>query len=293
MAKIGVYPIAGYIGAEIEGVDLAKPLDNETFAAVHQALLDHLVIFFHDQTISPDQHVAFAARFGEIDLKPFVRPLELKTVAGYPQILEIVKEASDHKINFGGVWHHDVTYRVKPNLGSVLVAREVPSHGGDTMWANQYLAYDALSDEMKKQIADLRAVHTSVRGYDPQRYAEAYKVKIEQLDEAAIRRSIANSDQEENDHPVVRTHPETGRKCLFVNRSYTVRFKGMTDEESRPLLNFLCDHAVRPEFTCRFRWKPGSVAMWDNRACMHYALNDYHGQRRVMHRIAIHGDRPV
>ena len=293
MAKIGVQPIAGTIGAEIEGVDLAKPMDNETFASVHQALLDHLVVFFRDQDLTPEQHVAFARRFGEIDLNPFVRPLELTTLKGHPEILEIVKEASDHSINFGNLWHHDVSYREKPNFGSVIVAREAPSHGGDTLWANQYLAYETLSDAMKEQLSGLKAVHSSMRGYDPERYAEHYRVPKDKLNEASIKRSIEASEKSECEHPVVRTHPETRRKCLFVNRAYTMRFAGMTAGESQPLLNYLYEHAGRLEFTCRFRWRKGSVALWDNRCTQHYALNDYHGQRRVMHRVAIHGDRPV
>ncbi len=290
--RIAVKPISGALGAEIEGVDLSKPLDNEVFSEIHQALLDHLVVFFRDQAITPAQHVAFARRFGEIDLNPFVRPLELEVLPDHPEVLNVVKEPTE-TLNFGGVWHHDVSYREKPNFGSVLLARESPSHGGDTMWANQYLAYEALSDGLKKTLEGLRAVHSSIRGYDADRMASLYSVKKEDLPEASIRRAVSKAEKAEAVHPVVRTHPETRRKCLFVNRSYTMRFEGWTDEESKPLLDVLYAHSVRPEFTCRFRWRKGSVALWDNRSAMHYALNDYRGQRRVMHRVAIHGDRPI
>jgi taurine dioxygenase len=290
--RIAIKPISGALGAEIEGADLSKPLDNEVFSQVHQALLDHLVVFFRDQEITPAQHVAFARGFGEIDLNPFVRPLELEVLPDHPEVLNIVKEPAE-TLNFGGVWHHDVSYREKPNFGSVLVARESPRHGGDTMWANQYLAYETLSDGLKRMIEGMRAVHSSIRGYDADRMASLYSLKKEELPEASIRRSVEKAEKAEAVHPVVRTHPETRRKCLFVNRSYTMRFEGWTDEESKTLLDVLYAHSVRPEFTCRFRWREGSVALWDNRAAMHYALNDYRGQRRVMHRVAIHGDRPI
>jgi taurine dioxygenase len=289
--RIGVAPISGALGAEIEGVDLRKDLDNETFAEVHQALLDHLVIFFRDQDITPDQHKAFARRFGEIDLNPFVRPLELETLKGHPEVLEVVKEPGE-KLNFGGLWHHDVSYREKPNFGSVLMCRDAPARGGDTMWSNQYLAYETLSEGMKRTLAGLKAVHSSLRGYDADKLSAFYGIKKDELNEESIKRSIAKAERTESVHPVVRTHPETRKKCLFVNRSFVQHLDGMTVEESMPLLNYLYDHAVRPEFTCRFRWRTNSVALWDNRASMHYALNDYHGQRRVMHRVAIHGDRP-
>ena len=289
--RIGVNPVSGALGAEIDGVDLSRPLDNEVFAEVHQALLDHLVIFFRDQAISPDQHIAFARRFGEIDLRPFVRPLELEVLPDHPEVLNVVKEPGE-TLNFGGVWHHDVSYREKPNLGSVLIARESPTHGGDTMFANQYLAYQTLSDGMKALLGPLTAVHSSIRGYDGGRLASLYGVGKDELDEGSVKRSIAKAEKAQAEHPVVRTHPDTRKKCLFVNRSYTMRFSGWTDEESRPLLGQLYAHSVKPEFTCRFRWRAGSVAMWDNRAAMHYALNDYRGQRRAMHRVAIHGDRP-
>lgn len=289
--RIRVAPISGALGAEIENVDLRRELDNETFAELHRALLDHLVIFFRDQDITPDQHKAFARRFGEIDLNPFVRPLELETLKGHPEVLEVVKEPYD-KLNFGGLWHHDVSYREKPNFGSVLLCRESPTHGGDTMWSNQYLAYETLSVGMKTLLSGLRAVHTSIRGYDLNKIAAYSGVKKDDLNEESIKRSIAKSESAESAHPIVRTHPETRRKCLFVNRAYVLRLDGMTTEESMPLLNFLYDHSSRPEFTCRFRWQKNSIAMWDNRASLHYALNDYQGQRRVMHRVAIHGDRP-
>ena len=290
--RIEVRPVSGALGAELAGVDLRHPLDDETFAEVRRAFLENLVIFIKDQNLTPEQHKAFAHRFGALDDKPFTRPLDLKCVPGQPEILEIVKDEGDRGINFGGVWHSDVTYRERPNLGSVIYAREVPEAGGDTMFANQYLAYEGLSEGMRRTLDGMKAVHSARRTYEVERFAERYKV-----DPAAV---TVHGDSErepearsEVEHPVVRTHPETGRLALYVNRSYTVRFAGMTEGESAPLLAFLFEHAVRPEFTCRYRWQPGSLGLWDNRCTMHYALNDYHGRRRVMHRIAIHGDRPA
>jgi len=182
-----------------------------------------------------------------------------------------------------------VTYLDEPALGSILYALEVPDYGGDTMFANQYMAYEALSPGMRHMLDGLVAIHSArgVYGVD----ADNSYARRDGLSAMQIKRSEAA--HRETEHPVVRTHPETGRKGLYVNRNFTVRFKDMTVEESRPLLNFLYEHAVRPEFTCRFRWERGSIAFWDNRCVQHYALNDYHGQRRVMHRVTINGDRPV
>jgi taurine dioxygenase len=182
-----------------------------------------------------------------------------------------------------------VTYLDEPALGSILYALEVPAYGGDTMFANQYLAYEALSPGMQRMLDGLTAIHSAKHVYGVG--SDNDYARLKGLSAMKIVRGEAA--HRETEHPVVRTHPETGRKCLYVNRNFTVRFKDMTVEESRPLLNFLFEHAVRPEFTCRFRWEAGSIAFWDNRCVQHYALNDYHGQRRVMHRVTVNGDRPV
>lgn len=278
-SRIEVEPIATALGAEIRGVDVSQPLDNETFAEVHQALLDNLVIFFRDQHLTPEQHKDFGRRFGELNIHPHYEPLD-----GHPEILEVIKNEDDTE-NVGGTWHSDVTFYEKPPLGSILYALEVPPAGGDTMFANQYMAYEALSDGMKELLDGLVAVHSDALLIAPgnvQARNAGRSIKLMDL----------GTDITENEHPVIRTHPETGRKCLYVCRSYAIRFKDMTEEESRPLLEFLFRHAVRPEFTCQYRWIKDSLAFWDNRCAQHYALNDYQGQRRLMHRVTVNGDRP-
>lgn len=278
-ATITVRRISGALGAEVEGVDLSRGLDDETVGEVRRALLDHQVIFFRDQQLTPEQHIAFGRRFGELNIHDFVAGM-----AEYPEVIEIRKEPKD-RMNFGGDWHTDVSYLERPALGSILYAKEAPAFGGDTMFASQYRAYETLSDGMKKVLEGLRAVHTADHVYG--RRASYFR------DGGSMRVSHAAEAESETMHPVVRVHPETGRKALYVNRVFTVRFDGMTAEESAPLLSYLFEHTVRPEFTCRFRWENGSIAFWDNRCVQHYALNDYHGQRRLMHRVTINGDRPV
>jgi len=276
--------IAGALGAELAGVDVSKPLDESVIAEIRRALLDHQVIFFRDQHLTPEQHLAFGRRFGSLNVHDFVGGM-----AQYPEIIEVRKEAEDHGSNFGGAWHSDVTYLEEPALGSILYAKEVPSHGGDTLFANQYLAYDALSDGMKRLLEPLKAVHSAGHVYGSERSRAS--VRFDELKAMTMR--FSPEAERETVHPVVRTHPETGRKCLYLNRGFTVRFADMTVEESRPLLDWLFAHSVRPEFTCRWRWEPNAIAFWDNRCVQHYALNDYHGHRRVMHRVTVNGDRPV
>ncbi len=278
--RIEVSPVSGACGAEISGINLAEPLDNETFSEVHQAFLDNQVIFFRDQNITPEQHKAFGRRFGTLNVHPQYEP-----VPGHPEILPIVKEPTDRN-NIGDTWHSDVTFLEKPPLGSILYALEVPNAGGDTMFANQYLAYESLSDGMRATLDGLIAVHSSRILTDPA------TVKARNASRSTKLRENATAEEMTSEHPLVRTHPETGRKSLFVNLPFTIRFKDMTEEESRPLLHFLLEHASKPEFTCRFRWTKGSVAMWDNRCLQHYALNDYQGHRRSMHRVTVDGDRP-
>jgi taurine dioxygenase len=272
---IAVAPIEGALGAEIAGVDLASALDDATVAEIRRAWLDHNVVFFRDQQLDPDRFLAFARRIGEPVEYPFVKGID-----GYPEIIAVAKLPHE-TVNFGGIWHSDTVYLERPPMGTMLLACEVPPYGGDTLFANMYAAYDALSPGMKQMLDGLRAVHSSAR-------ADVSKTR-----EDRIRDSGADAETEYvSEHPVVRTHPETGRKALYVNVAHTSHFAGMTEEESRPLLEYLFAHAVRPEFTCRFRWEPGSLAMWDNRCAMHNPVNDYHGFTRRMLRITLAGDVP-
>jgi taurine dioxygenase len=275
--SIGVRPIAGAIGAEISGVDLSAPLDDDTIAEIRRAWLDHLVIFFRDQDLPPARFLAFARRLGEPIEYPFVTG-----IAGFPEITPVVK-LEHEKVNFGGLWHSDTTYLEIPPMGTMLIAREVPAYGGDTLFANMYLAYETLSPGMRRLLDGLVAVNSSTK-------ADTTKTREDRMRDGA---NPAARAEYEASHPVVRTHPETGRKALYVNGGHTVRFKDMTEEESAPLLRSLFAHQTRPEFTCRFRWEKGSIAFWDNRCVQHNAINDYNGQRRVMHRVTIEGERPV
>ena len=274
--ELTVDPIAGALGAEIHGVDLSQPLADGVVAGIRQALLDHLVVFFRDQRLSPAQLVAFGRRFGMLARYPFVEGL-----ADYPEIIEVTKLPHE-RTNFGGVWHSDTTYLDEPPMGSMLYALDVPPVGGDTLFANMFLAYERLSDGMKRLLAGLKVVSSSAKA-DVSRTRED---RIADHPGTDARRAF------EATHPVVRTHPESGHKALYVNLAHSVRFEGMTDAESAPLLEFLFRHQVKPEFTCRFRWARGSIAFWDNRSTQHNPINDYHGHLRRMLRITIAGDRP-
>ena len=278
-----IKPLTTALGAEVEGVDLGAGLeDDDVFDEVHRAFLAHQVLFFRDQKLTPEAQAGLARRFGP----PIVHPM-MQSLAGYPEILEVVKEPEDRN-NFGGEWHTDLSFLERPPLGSMLYALEVPEVDGDTLFANMYLAYEALSEGMRALLGELRAVHGTAKVYHETAQEDGI---IGNPDSMPQRQR--NDEPEVSEHPVVRTHPQTGRKALYVNSSFTLRFSEMTEEESKPLLDYLLDHAARPEFTCRFRWSAGTLAFWDNRCAQHYALNDYPGQRRVMHRIAIEGDRPV
>ncbi len=273
---IAVRQVAGALGAEISGVDLRSGLDAATAQAIRRALLDHLVIFFRDQDLSPDRFLAFARAFGRPVEYPFVKGLP-----GHPEIIEVLKREHE-TVNFGGIWHSDTTYLEEPPMGSILLAREVPPFGGDTLFANMYLAYETLSPGMRRMLDGLVGIATSAK-------ADVSKTREDRMKDNAAPEARKSYEAE---HPVVRTHPETGRKALYVNVAHTARFRDMTEAESQPILDFLCRHLTRPEFTCRFQWRPGSIAFWDNRATQHNPVNDYHGHRRLMHRITLAGDRP-
>lgn len=271
-----VHRIAGALGAQISGIDLRAPFSPDTVDALRQAWLEHLVLFFRDQPLEPAAFMAFARCFGEVIEYPFVKGLDQ-----YPEIIPVVK-LEHERVNFGGIWHSDTTYLEEPPMASMLVAREVPPVGGDTLFANMYLAYETLSPGMRTMLDGLVAISSSAK-------ADVTKTREDRM------KTDARADAKREyvaEHPVVRTHPETGRKALYVNVAHTVRFKNMTEAESRPLLEFLFQHQIQPEFTCRFVWQPGSIAFWDNRCAQHNPVNDYHGYRRVMHRVTLAGDRP-
>lgn len=273
-SSIEVRPL-GPVGAELYGIDLAGALDEAEVATVRQALNDHGVVFFRDQKLTPEQHIAFAERFGRIDVNRF-----FAHVAGQPKIAEVRKEP-EQRANIGGGWHTDHSYDEAPALGSILVARELPEKGGDTLFANMAAAYAALSPGLKRTLEGLRAEHSSRHVFGPN---AAYV-------QSDLKGRLGNPELATQDatHPVVIRHPESGKQILYVNPGFTVKFEGWTADESRPLLEMLYRHAARPEFTCRFVWREGSVAFWDNRATWHYAVNDYHGARRLLHRITVEG----
>ena len=276
---IEVRPVAGAIGAEIFGADLREDLADDVVSEIRQALLDNLVIFFREQDISDDDLARFGRRFGDLAALPPHRQVPGK----FPELLIVEKKPED-TMNFGWEWHSDTSHLEIPSLGSILVAKVVPPVGGDTFFSNQYMAYDALSDGMKKMLEGLRAVHSNGRifrtlaeGGTPPRGTEGVSADWAEMWAT---------------HPVVRTHPETGRKALYVNEMHTERLEDMTVEESQPLLQFLYEHSCRPELTCRFQWRVGSIAFWDNRCAQHLALNDYQGHHRLMHRVQVKGTPP-
>jgi taurine dioxygenase len=274
-SRIEVRPIAGAIGAEIHNVDVGADLDEGTVGDIRQALLDHCVIFFRDQKLDVARHKVFTRRFGEI----FIHP-NYKGTQADPEIIVITREPGDKKI-VGEDWHADTTMMPEPPMGAILYAIEVPPYGGDTLFANQYLAYETLSDGMKKMLSGMRALHSDRMVAGPQANKNAFRA-TKVREDAEWRETVSA-------HPVVVTHPETGRKLLYVNASYTVGFEGMTEAESKPLLGYLLEHGHRPEFTCRFRWETGSIAFWDNRVCKHLAIHDAGPFRRVMRRTQIAG----
>lgn len=275
-STINVKPLSGNIGAEIDGVNLKK-ITKEQFKEIKIVFGKYGVIFFRNQNLSPEEEIIFAELWGEININRFFTNLE-----GYPKIALVSKEP-DQKKNIGGTWHTDHTYDLEPAMGSILFAHQVPKKGGDTLFSSMYAAYETLSDGLKDTLKNMYGRHSSRHVFGTSR--------AERNDDTVGR--IINSDKAKQDaiHPVVITHPQTGKKALFVNPTFTLGFDGWSDEESKPLLNYLYSHATKPEFTCRFKWEEGSIAFWDNRSTWHLAVNDYHGQRRLMHRITINGTR--
>jgi len=274
-----IQPLAGALGAEIRGIDLTR-LDGAGWDKLHRAFLDHAVLAIRDQKLEPADIMKVGAHFGEPCHYPFVTGME-----GFPFIFEVVK-AEDEKTNFGGNWHSDTTYLAQPPLATLLYAVETPSHGGDTLFASTRAAYDALSGGMRKMVDSLIGVNSAGLKYGggrSQMHSKIGNMKVHDTEKA---------EEYESEHPVARTHPETGKKALYVSRSHTIRFRDMTEEESRPIVEWLQSHITRPEFTCRVRWEPGTLTVWDNRCTVHNAVNDYHGQRRRMRRLTVGAQIP-
>jgi len=271
---VEIIPQTGSIGAEIRGLDLSRPLDGEGFERLNRAFLDYQVLFLRGQQLSTRQYQDFALRFGKLAEYLFADGLE-----GFPYITEIVK-TEDETRGFGDFWHSDSTYLESPPKITMLYARQLPPRGGDTLFSNMYAVYDALSPGLQAALEPLRAVNSASglpRGETL--YQEVKSRNSERREQFAM-------------HPVIRIHDETGRKAVYVNGAHSLRFDGMTRDESRPLLNYLFELVARPEFQFRLGWRTDTLAIWDNRCTQHYALNDYHGHRRVMHRIIVEGDPP-
>lgn len=273
---LAVHPLSGSVGAEIEGADLSN-LSDEQFSEIRAASDQYGVIFFRDQNLSPEQHIAFAKRWGSININRFFTPLE-----GYPEIAQVLKEP-DQKMNIGNLWHTDHSYDQTPAFGSILYAKEVPEVGGDTLFAGMVAAYDDLSSGLKKTLKGLNACHSSRHIFGSE------KSRVSQVEELGARILNLELATQDSIHPIVLTHPRTGRKGLYVNPQFTTHIEGWTAEESEPFLNMLYQHIMHQEYQCRFRWTKGAVAIWDNLATWHQAVNDYHGSRRLMHRITIDG----
>ena len=269
-----VIPQSSVLGAEIRGIDLSEKLSDASFEQINQAFLDYQIIFFRDQNLSHQQYNDFAGRFGPLKDYLFADGIDC-----YPFITEIVKTETETE-SFGSFWHSDSTYLELPPKATMLYARQVPPKGGDTLFSDMYAAYRGLSDGMKKILEPLKAVTSaSVFSRDEDIYEEVKSINSDKKDQQAI-------------HPLIRTHDETGKKSIFVNGVHTLCIDGMTEEESMPILNYLYEQVPRPEYTFRLRWQENTLAMWDNRCTQHYAINDYHGHRRVMHRIIVEGERP-
>ena len=282
MDAIQERPLSGVLGAEVEGVDLSAPLADDMFARVRESLLRNGVICLRDQKLSREGQIQFARRFGECDIHPIANAME-----GHPEMIRVLKPAGEPAY-FGTSWHSDNSFFEKPSAITILYAETVPPRGGDTLFASMEKAYETLSPPMKQFLAPLTAAHCAARGYDPRTTGEA-----KYRGETAISYRYSESIYDEVEHPVVRTHPETGRKSLYVNAMFTERIVGLEAHESQALLPMLYQHCTRPEFTCRVQWRPGTVTIWDNRSVQHYALDDYQQFERVLYRVTIRGTRPT
>jgi taurine dioxygenase len=260
-------PINGALGAELEGLDLSREIEVSAVKEIRTALIQHQVIVFRNQKLDPEQLINLGRHFGDLHRNPFVKGLD-----HFPEVIEIRSE-ENHEKQFTGLWHSDISWSSRPSLGSLLYAVHVPTFGGDTLFSNMYEAFTSLSSGMQKILLELRAEHRV------DRYHSARPQYADSVEDGVI-------------HPVVITHPESGRKALFINEYFTTRFDGMTEEESEPLLKYLFQHSVKPDFTCRIHWEPGTLVFWDNRCTTHYATNDYPGKTRLMHRVTIDGEAP-
>jgi taurine dioxygenase len=277
MTQLDVRPLSRAVGAEILGSNLLDPVSDAQIAEIRQIWLQHGVVFFREQPLESGAFQAFAQRFGEIIEYPFVKGLP-----DFPLIVPVLKLPHE-KHNFGGVWHTDTTYLQEPPMATMLIARELPTVGGDTLFASNYAAFEGLSPALQNTLRTLKAVNSSAK-------AAVTHSREDRVADSATDKGRAELNSE---HPVVRTHPETGREALYVNPGHTLRFVGWTEDESTPLLNYLFEQQVKPEYTCRFVWRPGSIAFWDNRCALHNPINDYHGHKRLLHRITLKGDKPA
>ena len=269
-----IIPQTSTLGAEVRGIDLSTELSDSQIEAINQAFLDYQVIYFRDQQLTPQQYTGFALRFGPLKDYMFADGID-----DYPYITEVVKTETETE-SFGSFWHSDSVYLELPPKITMLYARQVPPRGGDTLFSDMYALYDDLSEGLKAQLAPLRAVNSaSVVTRDEEIYEAVKSKNADKKDQQAV-------------HPVVRTHDETGKKAVYVNSIHTLCLEGMSREESLPMLNYLYEQVQRPEYSFRLNWEENTLAMWDNRCTQHYALNDYHGHRRVMHRIIVGGERP-
>jgi taurine dioxygenase len=277
VADLSITRLTPTIGAVVRGMQIGAPLDDARIQAIDDALVEHHVLFFRDQTVTPVQHRDFAARFGALHLHP-IYPRH----ADAPEIIVLDTDLVDLQDN--ALWHTDVTFSRTPPMGGVLVARVLPPHGGDTLWADSIAAYEALSPPMREFLSKLSATHDIAQSFPGERFAQTAAAR-ERL-EAAKRNNPPVS------HPVIRTHPVSKRRGLFVQDGFTTHINELSATESRTLLHFLYQHSVKPEFTVRWKWRLGDVAFWDNRATQHYATDDYRPMRRVMNRATIIGDEP-
>ena len=279
--RFKITPIAGELGAEIHGIDVNN-LDDETFDDIHSAWLQYQVLAIRDQDVTPDQQKEFGRRFGDLQPHAFNAPID-----GHPEITEIFKDKHE-TANNGGRWHTDQHYRTEPAKMTMLFAHEMPPHGGDTCFANTYLGYESLSDGMKEMLGGLKGVNNGDSKKHP---SGLTRMQRQNAGISTMEQKDPGDEVTISEHPIIRTHPETGRKALYVG-SHTERIAGWTDAESEPLLTYLKTHNGQLHHTCRLQWEVGTITMWDNRCCLHLALNDYHGYRRRVHKLLIKGDKP-